>query len=138
MESKKPFLTPTVEQREIVIRAVKAGMDDKIIANLLGIKRDELRSAFPTELASSHDTVMTVVDALYQRAIDGNVPAIKFYLECRAGWIAKEKEQEIGTLAAPLIIKYASEVDEDDVAVGGAHPDAIAGMVAEKEAAEDA
>ena len=101
-----PFHEPSQEYREIVERAVKAGLDNKVIAELIGISQKQLANCYPLELESGGQRIMEVVDALYQRAVDGNVPAIKFYLECRAGWIAKEKEQEIASKANPLEIKF--------------------------------
>jgi len=111
MSEPKDFHEPTPEQREIVERAVKAGLDDKTIATLLEITPSVLRSCYPREMQSGSGQIMAVVDALYERALEGNVPAIKLYLECRAGWIPKEKEQEIASKAAPLVIKMWSELD---------------------------
>ena len=105
------FHEPTPEQRDIVTRAVKAGLDNKTIAGLIDITATQLQNCYPRELQSSSGHVMDVVDALYERAVQGNVPAIKLYLECRAGWIPKEKEQEIASKAAPLVIKMWSEED---------------------------
>ena len=103
---KEPFHTPTQQQRDIVTRAIKAGLDSKTIASLLDITVPALTRAYPRELLSGSERIMEVVDALYQRATEGNVPAIKLFLECRAGWIPKEKEAEIASLAEPLIIRY--------------------------------
>jgi len=103
--SDSPFFEPTQDQRDLVIRAVKAGLDDGVIADLIGVSTTTLRKAFPTELLSGHERVMEVVDSLFQRAVDGHVPAAKLFLECRAGWIPKEKEQEVASKAVPLVIK---------------------------------
>jgi len=112
MSEPKDFHEPTSDQREVVTRAVKAGLDDATIAALLDITKPQLLACYPRELRSGSERIMAVVDALYQRAVAGNVPAIKLYLECRAGWIPKEKEQEIASKATPLVLKLWSPDSE--------------------------
>jgi len=114
MTESNDFHEPTPEQRDIVERAIKAGLDDKTIAGLLGITVNQLRSCYPHEMQSGSERIMAVVDALYERALEGNVPAIKLYLECRAGWIPKEKEQEIASKRAPLVLKMWTPEDHQN------------------------
>jgi hypothetical protein len=99
------MLDPTQDQRELVIRLVRANVDHSVIAETLGITPQQLSASYPTELreATPH-SIGKVADALYNKALEGNVAACKFFLETRAGWITKSDADTVKNKANPLTI----------------------------------
>lgn len=87
------MLDPTQDQRELVVRLARANIDIQVIADTLGMPLTSLQKTYPTELANAGtNAIEAVATALYDKAIEGNVAAAKFFLESRAGWIAKADE----------------------------------------------
>ena len=101
------MLSPTSDERNLVIRLVRLGLSNQIVANTIDISVAQLKRTYPTELLEATHASANVASALYDAAMAGSVPAMKLWLECRSGWIAKNEGQEVATLAQPLMLKLA-------------------------------
>jgi hypothetical protein len=84
----RPKLTPTKEQRHQVKCLAAVGTPHEDIARKIGIRSPKtLRKYFREELdLAAMDANASVGGALYNKAMEGNTDAQKFWLERRAGW----------------------------------------------------
>ena len=92
---------------------MRTGIADKHIATAMDMTPAQLRRTFPTELQASTEANAAVADALYEAATNGSVPAMKLWLESRAGWVNKANEQSVASLAQPLMIRLADDPTPD-------------------------
>ncbi len=75
-----------------VAMLVVNGIPQVMIASVMGISLDKLRSKFRFELDHGKAAVnANVAGMLYKRCMEGNVPAIKFYLETQADYKTADK-----------------------------------------------
>ena len=84
----RPKLVPTDEQRLQIKSLAAVGIPQEDIAQKIGIRSPKtLRKYFRKELdLAATDANAAVAGALYNRAVNGNTDAQKFWLERRAGW----------------------------------------------------
>ena len=84
----RPRLNPTAEQRLQVKSLAAVGIPQTDIARKIGIRSEKtLRKYFREELdLAAMDANSSVGGALYNKAMEGNTEAQKFWLERRAGW----------------------------------------------------
>ena len=67
------------------------------IARTIGISQPTLRAYLDKELLlGTIEAQTTIARKLYQKSMQGHVPAMKFWLECRAGWNKNSMVQDTG------------------------------------------
>ena len=101
----RPKLNPTDEQRKRVKALVAVGTSHENIARLIGIRSPKtLRMHFREELNRGVvEANANVAGALYNKAIGGDVGAMKFFLINQAGW-HPEPRYAPGTIQPPPFI----------------------------------
>jgi len=77
------------------VQVMKAcGLSKATIANVLGVKPASLATYFGHELEYGEEILKTrIASILVKKALDGNVPAITFFLKAKAGWRDQDKEK---------------------------------------------
>ena len=71
--------------------------DHEYIARIIGISQPTLRADFGKELLIGTTEAQTSIALkLYQKGVQGNVPAMIFWLKCRAGWNKNSMVQDTG------------------------------------------
>jgi hypothetical protein len=97
----RPKLKPTEYQRRMVKTMTAMGAKQEDIALRIGVRSPKtLRKHFRNELdQGGSEANMTVAQAMYKKAKDGDVKAGMFWLKCRAGW--RERPDFDGPVAAP-------------------------------------
>lgn len=84
---------PTPESREFVAQLVSLGLEVPQIAYCLKCTPHEVTYHYKQELEFGTSMVNAKVGAaLFQRCMLGDTNAIKFWLQCRAGWVPADKE----------------------------------------------
>src|SRR6266849_5864770 len=101
----RPKLNPTEEQRRMVKTMAAMGGKQEEIAMKIGIHSPKtLRKYFRNEIdQGASEANMTIVQALYKKAKEGNVAALIFWLKCRAGWCEREGFETTSPPSAPFI-----------------------------------
>jgi hypothetical protein len=83
--------------RESIQIMTAAGVKLSVIAKLLKMKPDKLREAFPDEVEYGDDILKSrMVNSLIQKALDGNVQALIFYLKSKANW-KEATDKDVGS-----------------------------------------
>lgn len=78
--------------RESIQVMIAAGVKKSAVARLLGMTPANLSNNYHTEMEYGSDILTTrMVNILVQKGLDGNVPAIIFYLKSKAGWKEADK-----------------------------------------------
>jgi hypothetical protein len=103
----RPRYEPTDQSRKTVRAMTAYGIEQEQICAVLGITDKTLRKHFRTELAmAAAQANARVAEALYNRALNGDTNAAKFWLQCRAAW--REPPLEIGGKdGAPIAVVYS-------------------------------
>lgn len=104
----RPSFEPTDHNRQTV-RILKAnGNSNRVIALIVGCDEKTLTKHFREELDSGFDHVKGQIGAaVVRQALQGNIPAAKFWLACRAGqeWKAPPSDDDGGNGGATIIIR---------------------------------
>lgn len=102
----RPRFNPTSEQRSMVKAMAAVGIRHEEIARKVGIHSPKtLRKHFRAELdESATEANFNVAHALYKKAIAGDVPAQKFWLNNRAGWRERPAFGPASTAPPPFIV----------------------------------
>ena len=85
---------PTDEQRQTVSRWVANGIPLREISAFIGCSYGTLKIHFAREIKTgSAEATSNVATRLYEKAMEGNVKALMFWLERRGGetWISKQQ-----------------------------------------------
>jgi hypothetical protein len=84
----RPRLNPSDEQRKKVKMMAAVGVSQDDIARHIGVRSAKtLRKHFREELdRATVDANASIAGTLYNKAMSGDTPALKFWLACRAGW----------------------------------------------------
>jgi hypothetical protein len=82
------------------------GAKQEDVASRIGVRSEKtLRKHFRTELdQGGSEANMSVAQALYKKAKDGDVKAAMFWLKCRAGWRDRSEFDGPATVAPPFIV----------------------------------
>lgn len=84
---------PTPESRDMVSQMVAMGLEVAQIAFCMKLTPHEVTYHYKDELEFGLSLVNAKVGvALFQRCMLGDTNAIKFWLQCRGGWVPAEKE----------------------------------------------
>ena len=77
----RPPFQPTAEQRSLVARAARAGLEHAQIAELIGLHRNTLRKYFWHEMNEAAAMArLEIVEGLYAAAMAGKVTAALRYM----------------------------------------------------------
>ncbi len=99
---------PTKETRETVKLYCIAGFGHKRIAERLGISSNTLAKYYPKELKDAKDdTTKLAITTLNKAMRNGSVAAAKFWLNCKAGFVAARENKTVGDLT--ITVKYVDE-----------------------------
>lgn len=90
----------TKDRIKLVTELSAFGADEKYIASKLEISVSNLKALYADELAiGSQDATIKLVNRLYTIAMTGehrvSLPAIQFWLKCKAGWREPPREVEL-------------------------------------------
>ena len=91
---------PTEESQKLVLDLYGEGYTMQSISDELGISRDTLRKYYKETLEKSHmGKVALVSEALFEKALEGDIKAMKFWLERRGGeaWQKKPQQSQMPT-----------------------------------------
>ena len=89
---------PTDESKKLVLDLYGEGYTMQSISEELEISRDTLRKYYKEILEQSHvGRVALVSEALYEKALGGDINAIKFWLERRGGEAWQKPSQKVPT-----------------------------------------
>jgi len=95
---------PTEQNKRQVKIMVAAGIEQPLMAKILGISASTLKKYYKAELAIGKAEVVTAVAAaLYKKAMSGNVTAQIFMLKTRGGWRETERLEHTGADGKSLI-----------------------------------
>ena len=102
----RPKIQPTEEQRQLVKQLAAVGVPQEDIARKIGIRSPKtIRKYFRDELdLGTIDANAAIGTTLFQKAREGNVEALKFWLQNRAGWGRTNAFQPTLAAAPPLVI----------------------------------
>lgn len=97
----RPQLNPTEEQRRMVKTMTAMGAKQQDVAARIGVRSPKtLRKYFRNELdQGGSEANLSVAQALFKKAKEGDVKAAMFWLRCRAGW--RDRPDFDGTAAPP-------------------------------------
>jgi len=97
----RPKLKPSEDQRRMVKTMTAMGAKQEDIALRIGVRSPKtLRKHFRNELdQGASEANLTVAQAMYKKAKEGDVKAAMFWLKCRAGW--RDRPDFDGPVAAP-------------------------------------
>ena len=97
----RPQLNPTEEQRRMVKTMTAMGAKQQDVAARIGVRSPKtLRKYFRNELdQGGSEANLSVAQALFKKAKEGDVKAAMFWLRCRAGW--RDRPDFDGPAAAP-------------------------------------
>lgn len=99
---------PTDEHRRIVSNLASMGISQARIAQVLEIDKKTLIKYFRKELTDGlTDKLAKVANALFMKAIGGDVSACKFILACHGGWSEKYGKKD----EAEDMLPYTSRKD---------------------------
>ena len=83
----RPPFQPTQGQRESALTLLAAGIKHATIASLIGISVKTFMEHFREEIRDGGDAANAkIAEALYQRALAGEVAPMIFWLKTRAKW----------------------------------------------------
>ena len=83
----RPVFSPSKDNYQLVEALVIAGVQHKLISNILKISEPTLRKHFKKQLQTAKSRANALVaQSLFQKARDGNVVAQIFWLKTQAGW----------------------------------------------------
>ena len=102
----RPKLNPTDQQRTMVKTMMAMGAKQKDVAARIGVRSPKtLRKHFRKELdQGGSEADITVAQALFKRAKEGDVKAAIFWLKCRAGWREQPSFDPSSGPPAPFIV----------------------------------
>ena len=100
----RPSHAPNDELRAVVRSHVIVGTPRDLIARLIGIGPETLAKHYGPELEESAARANAkIAQTLYQKALDGDVTSMIFWLKTRARWREERPEApESGTVAEAL------------------------------------
>ena len=102
----RPPFCPTDAEREAVTRMAAVGIPHEQIALVVGdngINVDTLKKHFKRELETAYVEANTKVgQSMFQRAIDGDVGAQKWWTACRMGWKDASRVEVSGPDKGPV------------------------------------
>jgi len=103
----RPILKPTEEQRKRVKSFVAVGVPHAEIARLIGVRSPKtLRKHFRTELDRALvEANASVAGALYNKAMDGDVGAMKFWLANRAAWHSRPASEPSSVQPPAFVVR---------------------------------
>lgn len=114
---------PNKDDAEKVTNLVRAGVESKAIANLLGITDKKLKELYPYELGFTDAVELAqVADVALKMALSGEHPSMtKWWLTVKGGWMYLES----GPKKEPFQILLDQDiVDEEDSLDGSVVEDA--------------
>ena len=83
----RPVFSPSKDNYQLVEALVIAGVQHKLISNILKISEPTFRKHFKKQLQTAKSRANALVaQSLFQKARDGNVVAQIFWLKTQAGW----------------------------------------------------
>lgn len=86
------------------------GLTQERIANALGVSEDILREHYRHELDTAADMAnRAVAGKLYQKAMQGNVPCMIFWLKTRARWREVQHVEMDGELKINITLAKPSK-----------------------------
>jgi hypothetical protein len=102
----RPKLNPTDDQRRMVKTMTAMGAKQEDVAIRIGVRSSKtLRRHFRKELdQGGSEANMTVAQALYKEAKEGDVKAQMFWLKCRAGWRDRPDFDRGTSVPPPFIV----------------------------------
>ena len=102
----RPKLSPTEEQRRMVKTMTAMGAKQEVVAARMGVRSPKtLRKYFRQELDQGGlEANLSAAQALYKKAMEGDVRAATFWLKCRAGWRDRPDFNPPGAPPAPFIV----------------------------------
>lgn len=102
---------PTKATRELVLRHVMVGTSQGILCELLGISINTLYKYYRSELDHGMaEANSKIARKLYDRAIDGEISAIIFWLKSRAHWREKHSLEVTGADGEDLFAAFREAV----------------------------
>jgi hypothetical protein len=111
----RPRFHATRSQRMRVRAMAARDAGHEYIARTIGISQPTLRAYFGKELCiGTIEAQTTIALKLYQKSVQGNVPAMIFWLKCRAGWNKNAMVQDTGKrkTSLPLWLRKGFKADE--------------------------
>lgn len=97
----RPAFSSTKEQRRIVCEMCAHGVPQDVIANVIDIAPKTLRLHFRNELdIGSTLAIVKVAEALFQKAMNGDVACMIFFLKTRGRWTTQSSTQDDNYLDA--------------------------------------
>jgi hypothetical protein len=102
----RPVLNPTEEQRRMVKTMTAMGAKQQDVAVRIGVRSPKtLRKYFRNELdQGGSEANLSVAQALFRKAKEGDVKAAMFWLRCRAGWRDRPDFEGPATAPPPFIV----------------------------------
>ena len=102
----RPKLKPTEDLRRMVKTMTAMGAKQEDVAARIGVRSPKtLRKHFRDELdQGASEANMSVAQALYKKAKDGDVKAAMFWLKCRAGWRDRPEYDGPASPPPPFIV----------------------------------
>jgi hypothetical protein len=97
------------------VRTMSAyGVPQKQIAAAICVSLGSLHKYFKDELDGGQAEVsLKIAQTLYQKAIEGNVTALIFWLKCRMRWNENPIEEEIKTAVAEMTDEELTQIIND-------------------------
>lgn len=117
---------PTAESRQLVANAAGVGLQQPMIATLVGVSENTLRKHYETELAAGKARATFKVAAkLFTKAEQGDLGAMIFWLKAQGGWREKHvlddpNGQSAVTLAAMVLASGLDDSKANGMPPGGA------------------
>ena len=117
-EMSTPSFKPTDEQRRQVEILAEIGLPHEMISRVIGCSKPTLRKYFREELdLGDAKATVKVAETLFNKAINGNVACMIFWMKARAGWSEKntmQRNNQCSSQLTPSNLHYISETEEDD------------------------
>jgi hypothetical protein len=108
--SRRPH-QPTPKDVQYVEALASYGVPEEDIARVIGVTRNTLRKHYSDQLENGQTrTNAQVAGFLFSAAKKGSVPAMMFWLRCRAGWSDASAGAAVGKKEAALVAARAPDV----------------------------
>ena len=109
---------PTRAQRRLVMAASAHGVPQPEIAAMLDLRSEKtLRRHFRTELdRGGAQANFPVAQTLFRLAINGCVPALIFWMKCRAGWRERPVSEPRNAKLPPFIVSQEKPAPDPEKA----------------------
>jgi hypothetical protein len=99
----KPRFQPSPEQRRQVETLAGFGITQNQIALIIGCSKPTLLEYFETELAlGDAKATAKVAQSLFQKAVNGDVSSMIFWMKARAKWSERIVQEHVGEDGKPL------------------------------------